>query len=108
MSAHKQHPVRRIVAALCTFVLIAGLASPVAASEEFESQLPEENATSHPAVDAAILRPLGLAALFSGVALFIPVGALTLIARPSEIDKPFGYLVVAPARYVWVDPLGKH
>jgi len=96
------------MAALCALVMIAGLADPAFAGSEYESRLPEENATSNPAVDALFLRPLGLVALASGVALFVPVAAITLITRPQQIDEPFGWLVVAPARYVWVDGLGEH
>ena len=99
---------RRAVAALCAVVMIAGLAGPAFASGEFESQLPEENATSHPVVDVLVLRPAGLVALACGATLFIPAAALTLMTRPQEIDTPFNYLILGPARYVWVDGLGKH
>jgi hypothetical protein len=101
--------VRRALAALCAVVLVAGLAGPAfGESAEFTSQLPAENATSNPVVDVMLLRPIGLAAFVTGTALFIPAGVLTLMTRPQEIDVPFGYLVVAPARYVWADELGKH
>lgn len=38
----------------------------------------------------------------------IPVGFVTAITRPSEIDKPFRILVLDPVRYTWVDPLRYH
>lgn len=100
--------VRHAIAALCTLVMVAGLADPAFAGSEYESQLPEENATSNVVVDAMFLRPLGLVALATGVGLFLPVAVITLITRPQQINEPFGWLVVAPARYVWVDGLGEH
>ena len=106
MFGHKQ--LRRGIAAVCAVVMILGLAGPAFGDAEFTSQLPEENATSHPVFDVLVLRPAGFVALATGAALFIPAAALTLMTRPQEIDKPFGYLIVAPARYVWVDELGKH
>ena len=112
MFGHKQQSgVRRIrsaIAALCTVVLIAGLAGPAFGDSEFTSQLPSENASSHVVVDLLVLRPLGFAALVGGVSLFIPAGAYALVTRPQEIDKPFGWLIVKPARYLWADPLGEH
>ena len=115
MFGHKQERgasrSRRAVAALCTVVMIAGLAGPAFAAQsahEFESQLPSEHASSHPLTDLLLLRPLGMLALAGGVSLFIPAAAVTLMTRPHEIDKPFGFLIVAPAHYVWADGLGKH
>lgn len=105
-----ENRIRRAVATLCTVVLILGLAGPAFAERpsEFESQLPPENATSHPLTDLILLRPMGMLALASGASLFVPVGVVTMMTRPSEIGKPFNYLIVQPARYVWVDELGKH
>ena len=99
---------RRAIAALCTVVFIAGLAGPALGDAEFTSQLPSENASSHPVVDLIFLRPLGFAALVGGASLFIPAGAYALMTRPQEIDKPFRWLIVKPARYIWADPLGEH
>ena len=100
--------IRPTIAALCAVVMIAGLAGPAFGEGEFQSQLPEANATSHPVVDLLMLRPLGMFALAGGATLFIPAALMTAMTRPQEISKPFGYLIVAPARYVWVDELGKH
>jgi len=112
MSGHRHERgtsrIRSAVAALCTILMIASMAGPALADSAYQSQLPAENATSHPAFDALFLRPLGFVALAGGVALFVPAALLTMMTRPQEIDVPLGWLVIAPARYVWVDPLGKH
>lgn len=100
--------VRHAIAALCALVMVAGLADPAFAGSEYESQLPEENATSNLVVDAMFLRPLGLVALAGGLGLFVLVLPITLITRPHQLNEPFGWLVVAPARYVWLDGLGEH
>ena len=95
----------RMLAVLFTACL---LTTPALGAGDFEAGFPEENATSHPAVDVLLLRPLGLVALASGVSLFIPAGAITLITRPAEIGEPYEWLVAGPARYVWKDPIGGH
>ena len=106
MFGHKQ--LRRAVAALCAVVMMMGLAGPAFGDAEFSSQLPEENATSDPVVDALFLRPLGMVSLAYGIALFVPAAIMTAITRPTDIDKPFDQLILAPIKYVWVDELGKH
>ncbi|MCA9509306.1 MAG: hypothetical protein R3E88_11605 [Myxococcota bacterium] len=78
------------------------------ADMEWEAAMPADVAASDPSADALFLRPLGLAALVMGVALFVPAAAITLVTRPHEIGKPLQGLVIAPARYVWADGLGKH
>lgn len=50
----------------------------------------------------------GIPLTIVGGALMIPAGLATLITRPSELDTTFDYLVMGPARYTWVDPLGEH
>jgi hypothetical protein len=40
--------------------------------------------------------------------LFIVSVPLVAITRPHEIGEPFDALVVAPAKYIWVDPIGTH
>ena len=61
-----------------------------------------------PAVDALLLRPLGLVATLTGVALFIGIAPVVLITRPGQLDETFDHLVAAPARYTWVDRIGRH
>ena len=99
---------RRLRRALTCALTVSFLAGSGTASNDFDAGFPDDNATSHPAVDLLVLRPLGLVAFASGVGLFVPAGALTLITRPSQISEPFDWLVIEPARYVWMDPLGAH
>ena len=99
---------RRLRRASACALTISFLAGTAAASNDFDAGFPDDNATSHPAVDLLVLRPLGLVAFASGLGLFVPAGALTLVTRPSQISEPFEWLVAQPARYVWVDPLGAH
>jgi hypothetical protein len=63
---------------------------------------------SPPSVDLFIMRPLGLAMLGVSCALFVPAAAMTALVRPSEIRTPYELMVAAPARFVFVDPLGSH
>lgn len=50
----------------------------------------------------------GIPLTIAGGVLMIPAGLATLVTRPSELDTTFDYLVMGPARYTWVDPLGDH
>ena len=65
-------------------------------------------ANSSPAVDVMILRPAGFLGLLVGTGLFLATLPIVLVTRPHEIGKPFKQLVVRPAKYIWVDPLGGH
>ena len=51
-----------------------------------------------PALDAVILRPLGVLATITGTALFLVSAPFVALTRPSELKVPFNYLVVRPAR----------
>ena len=63
---------------------------------------------SPPMVDALLMRPLGLAGLGLSCALFIPAAAIVGAVRPSEFRTTYEMLVLEPARFVFVDPLGSH
>jgi len=93
---------RRLIPALVVAVALSLGAAP--ASAEFKTE------TQHAPLifDLMIMRPAGLVFGAASAALFVPVGAVTLLVRPSEIEKPFDYLVMRPVRFVFVDPLGKH
>ena len=89
--------------------IILLLASGPTAQAEMDAR-PNNNARGHiePVVDALFLRPLGFVATIAGTAIFIAALPIFAITRPTQISEPFKALVVAPARYTWVDPLGDH
>ena len=95
---------RSLAAACCTFVFLAGVAAPAYSS----ATLTAANETVSPTVDVLILRPVAMATLVAGFAIFVVSAPFVLITRPHEIGKPFKALVAAPALYVWRDPLGTH
>lgn len=96
----------RSFAALATACAIAFAGTP-AWSEDYENLAAESS--SPPIFDLFILRPVGIIGIGVGSALFLaPVLPLTLITRPTDIDKPFSKLVVSPVKYVVADPLGQH
>jgi hypothetical protein len=59
-------------------------------------------------VDVLILRPAGFVSLVVGTALFLISAPIVLISRPHEIGSPFKQLVIRPAKFIWVDPIGGH
>jgi hypothetical protein len=91
--------------ALCALVL--GLAAPVHAESLSVNRSVDERAV--PVVmDALFLRPVGLVMTIGGAVLYgvsVPFVAMT---RPSDIAGPLEPLVLRPARYTFVDPLGEH
>ncbi len=98
--------IRRYAAALVVVSFLVAAATPAMAIGAIE---PAETSTSPALVDILILRPLGLLTLGLSTFVFvIPVAPITLMTRPSEIGIPFEKMVIAPARYVWVDPIGQH
>ena len=99
---------RRFLAATCTLVLLAGVATPAYSSNESMRALMDGTDTVSPTVDLLLLRPIGFVTLVGGTALFLVSLPFVLITRPHEIGKPFKTLVAGPARYVWMDPLGSH
>ena len=105
--------IRRITAAVSLVALIVGVTVPLSASagDSFINSSASEanNMTSPVMVDLLVLRPVGLVTLVVSTVIFVvPIAPLTLITRPTEINKPFKSMVVEPARFVWSDPLGTH
>jgi len=97
---------RRIAAAFLVAVTLVGTALPaVAAPRESEMALKGVD----PLADLMFLRPIGIGALAVGTVLFVvPVVPIALITRPDGLGMAFQRMVVAPAKYVWADPLGGH
>jgi hypothetical protein len=98
------HRIRRFAAALACAALLTVPATSFASTNIDDVG----GGGSPPMVDALLMRPLGLAMLGVSCAIFIPAAAITAAVRPSELHTPYEYLVLAPARFVFVDPLGSH
>ncbi len=102
------HRIRQLTVALVACALLAANAAPAGAQSSMLSNADRE--ASVPVVlDALVLRPIGLLMTAVGAALFaVPVAPVVALTRPTDLGKPFRVLVVAPARYTFVDPLGLH
>lgn len=59
-------------------------------------------------MDMVILRPMGLLATGVGAVLAVPATLVCLITVPTQVHKPFDFLVMRPARYTFADPIGSH
>ena len=94
--------IRTFFAALAVTAL---LATPGFAGTNIDSL---DAGPASPVTDALVLRPLGLAMLGVSAALWVPAAAVTAIVRPSELDMTIERMLVEPARFVFVDPLGTH
>ena len=104
---------RRFTAVFCFVALMAGISLPhsAAAKDSFinSSDTEANNMTSPILVDLILLRPVGLLTMCVSSLFFVfPVAPITFLTRPSEIAKPWDLMVLEPARFVWVHPLGSH
>jgi hypothetical protein len=97
--------IRRSVAAVTAALLL----STVATTPSFaQTRAQGDAANASPVLDVMLLRPVGFISLVVGVGLMAALTPIVLITRPHEINKPFEQLVVKPARFLWVDPIGGH
>ena len=99
---------RKFLAAFCVLALLVGVTAPAYSSSDRMTAMMEGTDPVSPVFDVLVLRPLGLVTLIGGFVIFVVTSPITLITRPHEIGRPFDRLVVSPAKYVWVDPLGSH
>lgn len=97
---------RRIVALIAATLLFSITITSTATAEYTVDQGDTANAPA--VVDVLILRPAGFVSLVVGTALFLVSAPIVLISRPHEIGSPFKQLVIRPAKYIWVDPIGGH
>ena len=98
---------RRTRTLVAIFLAVALLAMPTVGFAA--SDVEKINSEPAPAViDAAFIRPLGLAFLGVSALLWVPVAGITAITRPQEIDKTVDAMLVKPAQFVFSDPLGTH
>ena len=96
--------VRRFLAA---FALVALVAAP--ASAVTNERADKVDAAFAPAMmDVLVLRPVGLIGLGMSSVLWVPAQLMTLAINPSEWKLPVDHLLVKPARFVFVDPIGSH
>jgi hypothetical protein len=99
---------RRLAASLAIASLVLSLASPSLA----EGRLAEvgDEVSSVPMIfDVVVMRPIGLTSTIIGSLFYLfPVMPIMAITRPSDIGKPLGPLVGAPARFTFKDPIGQH
>jgi len=96
---------RQILAVMAATLMFSAVCS-TSAMAQTRSQADAANAPA--AVDVLLLRPVGFVSLVVGTALFLVSAPMVLITRPHEIGTPFKDLVVRPAKYLWVDPIGGH
>ncbi|MEM9174860.1 MAG: hypothetical protein AAGC67_06470 [Myxococcota bacterium] len=97
--------IRRILAVLAATLMFQAAFVQTAAAQTVAQG---DAANASPVVDVLLLRPAGFMSLVVGSGLFLVTAPIVLVTRPHEIGKPFKQLVVRPAKYVWVDPLGGH
>lgn len=101
--------IRGFAAALVGVALLTSSVPALAADGGFNKDTSGVPGQVPVVVDALILRPLGLLMTAGGLMLYaFPVLPLTALTRPSDIFKPIGPLVAAPAKYTFSDPLGYH
>ena len=99
---------RRFTAALMTCALLVGAGTPAFAGT-FSSEIGRSEIDTVPVVlDAFFLRPVGLLMTGLGMVTFAVFAPIMAITRPINMNKPFNTLVVQPARFTFVDPLGYH
>lgn len=97
--------IRRSVAAMTAALLFSTMATTPSFAQ---TRAQGDAANASPVLDVMLLRPVGFVSLVVGVGLMAVLTPIVLITRPHEINKPFQQLVVKPARFLWVDPIGGH
>jgi hypothetical protein len=97
--------IRRSVAGVTAALLLSTMATAPALAQ---TRSKEDAANASPVLDVMLLRPVGFVSFVVGVGLMVALTPIVLLTRPQEINKPFEQLVVKPARFLWVDPIGGH
>jgi len=99
---------RGLMATVAVCALVA-VSAAQASAESITGNASAEERSVNVVFDAFVLRPIGLVVTVSGaVAYGAVVAPLVAMTRPSDIGKPLEPLVLRPARYTFVDPLGEH
>ena len=98
--------IRNLTAALAMAAILVSGASPALAFRDEGLSATEKSVPV--ALDALVLRPLGLILTVGGAVLALIPTAVVAITRPTDLAMPFQYFVAKPFRYTFMDPLGEH
>lgn len=95
--------------AFATIIAIGGLilsmAAPATAVGRDDGDLPNKV----PIVfDVLFMRPVGIVLTAAGAIVYTTLIPISLLTRPLDVLEPAKPLVVRPARFTFVDPLGYH
>jgi len=99
--------IRSFVAALLTAALVLSQAG-CAIQGQSQPEDPFDTKAVPVLFDASTLRPLGILLTGVGAMGFCLISPFVLVTRPTDIGKVFSEMVIDPARYTWVEPLGSH
>lgn len=91
-----------------TFVICALLSIPAANASAFTENQDVDEKSVNVVFDVLVLRPIGLVVTAAGAVAYGLTAVIVGITRPQDITKPLEPLVLAPARYTFVDPIGQH
>lgn len=95
------------VGALALCALLTATAAPASSASLTSSSSLDERSVPV-MMDALFLRPIGLMVTLGGAALYAVSVPFVALTRPSQIGTPLEQLVLRPARFTFVDPLGEH
>jgi len=98
--------IRNVAAVLVTFAALVTAATPALAFND-EGLAATERHTPM-ALDAILLRPMGLIGIAGGVVIGALPTAVVAITRPTDLGKMMDFWVGRPFRYTFMDPLGQH
>jgi hypothetical protein len=97
----------RMMTALALFLnMMIGLTLQSALAAEAYQQPTTEHSAGAMAIDAVAVRPLGLIATALGTGIFLV--SLPFSTLGGNVDQAAKSLVVAPARFTFVRPLGEY
>lgn len=88
-----------------TIIFIAILVQPIGSSAATSSGT---RADDVPVVMDVTFRALGIPLTAFGFLFWVASTPIQAITRPTDMHKTFKTLVINPARFTWVDPLGHH
>jgi len=89
-------------------IMICALLSVPSAASAFTGNEEVDPGSVNVIFDVLVLRPIGLAVTIGGAVAYGLTAVIVGITRPKDITKPLEPLVLAPARYTFVDPIGHH